>query len=148
MPKAEWGVKRTCQNCEARFYDLRREPFVCPECGATFNIDDHGKVSAMRERRVPVSVAEDEDALVDDEDQVEDAEEDAADPLLAADDEDEEPAGPTLSDEDEEEEEVVAFKEGALVSDDDEMDEDVEDEDQEDDELEDLDDVPGKGKGE
>lgn len=34
MAKAEWGSKRTCFSCGARFYDLRREPVVCPVCGA------------------------------------------------------------------------------------------------------------------
>lgn len=32
------GTKRTCQNpeCEARFYDLERDPIVCPYCGTVF----------------------------------------------------------------------------------------------------------------
>ncbi len=29
---AEWGIKRTCRSCAARFYDLRRSPAVCPKC--------------------------------------------------------------------------------------------------------------------
>lgn len=33
MAKPEWGTKRICHNCGARFYDLRREPAVCPACG-------------------------------------------------------------------------------------------------------------------
>lgn len=32
MAKAEWGSKRTCFSCGARFYDLRREPIICPVC--------------------------------------------------------------------------------------------------------------------
>jgi uncharacterized protein (TIGR02300 family) len=28
------GTKRTCQACEVRFYDLHRDPIVCPACGA------------------------------------------------------------------------------------------------------------------
>jgi uncharacterized protein (TIGR02300 family) len=28
------GTKRVCQACEVRFYDLLREPIVCPSCGA------------------------------------------------------------------------------------------------------------------
>ncbi len=35
MAKPEWGVKRTCQSCSARFYDLGRSPILCPKCGAT-----------------------------------------------------------------------------------------------------------------
>ncbi|MGE5513740.1 MAG: TIGR02300 family protein [Bacteroidota bacterium] len=30
------GTKRTCQQCEARFYDLARSPIVCPMCGAHY----------------------------------------------------------------------------------------------------------------
>lgn len=32
--KALRGVKRVCQSCEVRFYDLTRDPNVCPACGA------------------------------------------------------------------------------------------------------------------
>jgi uncharacterized protein (TIGR02300 family) len=34
VAKPEWGVKRTCQSCGARFYDLLRSPITCPKCGA------------------------------------------------------------------------------------------------------------------
>jgi uncharacterized protein (TIGR02300 family) len=30
------GTKRVCQACAARFYDLSREPIVCPSCGAHY----------------------------------------------------------------------------------------------------------------
>jgi uncharacterized protein (TIGR02300 family) len=30
------GTKRVCQACEARFYDLSRDPIVCPSCGAHY----------------------------------------------------------------------------------------------------------------
>ena len=33
MPKPEWGVKRLCGECGDRFYDLGREPAICPNCG-------------------------------------------------------------------------------------------------------------------
>jgi uncharacterized protein (TIGR02300 family) len=32
--KALRGTKRVCAACEVRFYDLAREPIVCPSCGA------------------------------------------------------------------------------------------------------------------
>lgn len=32
MAKPEWGVKRTCQSCGTRFYDMQRSPIVCPKC--------------------------------------------------------------------------------------------------------------------
>ena len=33
MSKPDWGIKRTCQGCGARFYDLNRTPIMCPKCG-------------------------------------------------------------------------------------------------------------------
>lgn len=36
MVKAELGAKRTCPSCAARFYDLRRNPIICPQCGVSF----------------------------------------------------------------------------------------------------------------
>ena len=37
VTKPEWGTKRTCQSCGAHFYDLRKDPIVCPKCGATYD---------------------------------------------------------------------------------------------------------------
>ena len=39
LAKPEWGTKRTCQSCGARFYDFGRSPIVCPSCGAVFDIE-------------------------------------------------------------------------------------------------------------
>ena len=36
MAKPEWGTKRECHGCGTRYYDLRRDPVVCPGCGAVF----------------------------------------------------------------------------------------------------------------
>jgi hypothetical protein len=38
--KAERGTKRTCQNpeCGSRFYDLNRDPIVCPICQSVFQL--------------------------------------------------------------------------------------------------------------
>ena len=36
MSKPEWGEKRECPECGARFYDLDRDPIVCPKCGAPY----------------------------------------------------------------------------------------------------------------
>ncbi len=32
------GIKRTCQSCDERFYDLEKAPIVCPHCGAKYVI--------------------------------------------------------------------------------------------------------------
>jgi uncharacterized protein (TIGR02300 family) len=36
VAKPELGSKRQCQNCGAKFFDLNRDPILCPKCGATF----------------------------------------------------------------------------------------------------------------
>lgn len=38
MAELSWGVKRTCNGCGARFYDLRKSPATCPKCGAVCEI--------------------------------------------------------------------------------------------------------------
>lgn len=37
MSKAEWGTKRICQSCGAKFYDFFASPITCPACNATFD---------------------------------------------------------------------------------------------------------------
>ena len=32
------GMKRTCQSCEERFYDLEKTPILCPHCNAKYVI--------------------------------------------------------------------------------------------------------------
>jgi len=46
VPKPDWGAKRACDDCGARFYDLNRSPVQCPKCGATVKIA--AKVKARR----------------------------------------------------------------------------------------------------
>ncbi len=36
--KQERGTKRTCQNCDERFYDLGHDPIICPFCGTKYVI--------------------------------------------------------------------------------------------------------------
>ncbi len=51
MAKPEWGVKRVCQSCAAKFYDLRRSPITCPKCGAPF--DPEALLKSRRSRPAP-----------------------------------------------------------------------------------------------
>ena len=48
MAKPEWGTKRICQSCGARFYDFGRSPITCPSCGAVFDLEILNR--ARRER--------------------------------------------------------------------------------------------------
>ncbi len=36
MAKPELGTKRLCANCGAKFYDLGKDPIVCPKCETVF----------------------------------------------------------------------------------------------------------------
>ncbi len=51
MAKAEWGVKRLCQGCGAKFYDFLKDPSTCPSCGKKFDPE------ALRARRSRSSTA-------------------------------------------------------------------------------------------
>ena len=48
MVKANWGSKRTCQSCGARFYDLNKSPIKCPKCGREHDREDFVKVRRGR----------------------------------------------------------------------------------------------------
>jgi uncharacterized protein (TIGR02300 family) len=36
VAKPELGAKHQCQNCGAKFFDLNKDPIVCPKCGTVF----------------------------------------------------------------------------------------------------------------
>ena len=36
MTKPELGTKRRCGSCETKFFDLNKDPIVCPKCMAVF----------------------------------------------------------------------------------------------------------------
>ncbi len=55
MVKAAWGTKRSCQSCGARFYDLNKDPMVCPKCGHQHDPEDF--VKARRSRAAAAAVA-------------------------------------------------------------------------------------------
>jgi uncharacterized protein (TIGR02300 family) len=55
VAKTEWGLKRICQSCGARFYDLGKSPIACPKCGTEFDPEAilksrRGKTQAVAER--------------------------------------------------------------------------------------------------
>ena len=64
MAKSEWGLKRTCQDCGAPFYDLKKKNIVCPKCGAAFDPAPPAKPkrSAPVEKPAPKSDAVKEEA--------------------------------------------------------------------------------------
>jgi uncharacterized protein (TIGR02300 family) len=60
VAKPEWGMKRTCHHCGARFYDLRRSPIICPKCEAVFNPESAVKTRRAKVVEAPVLVPEPE----------------------------------------------------------------------------------------
>ena len=98
MAKPEWGTKRTCPSCGARYYDLMRDPVVCPKCSTPF--DPEAFLKARRARPAvpvkkelePVSAEEvDPDLETEEAEAVEDEEEEeGAVPLEEAEEEEEE----------------------------------------------------------
>ena len=51
MAKPEWGVKRACLACGIRFYDMCKDPILCPSCGVKFDVET---IFRPRRTRAPV----------------------------------------------------------------------------------------------
>lgn len=58
MAKVELGAKRQCQSCGAKFFDLNKDPIVCPKCGTIF------QGAARAQRAAPKEAEEEEEAAV------------------------------------------------------------------------------------
>jgi uncharacterized protein (TIGR02300 family) len=63
MDKKDWGVRRVCLTCGARFYDFSKSPIICPSCSAVFDPEYLSKRKAK-------AVHEKSEAVVDDIDEV------------------------------------------------------------------------------
>ena len=89
--KAEWGSKRICPSCGARYYDLMKPlgEIVCPKCSTQYDPEAflktrRARVAAVPEKEIEPIVAEEVEAV----EEVEAIEE--GEPVAAADGEDEE----------------------------------------------------------
>ena len=69
MQRPELGTKRTCQHCGARFYDLGRDPIVCPKCSHEHTAEMFNRMKRARPaaeaaaRSAPKREVEDEAAV-------------------------------------------------------------------------------------
>ena len=52
MAKPELGTKRLCGNCGAKFYDLNKDPIVCPKCHTAMPL---AAIAAKSARPEPVA---------------------------------------------------------------------------------------------
>ena len=76
MAKPEWGEKRICLDCGAKFYDMQRSPIVCPSCETVFvpvvaTRSSRAKAPAPKPKLVKPAVADEDAALVTDDDDAE-----------------------------------------------------------------------------
>ena len=98
MAKPEWGAKRICPSCGARYYDLMREPVMCPKCDTPFDPEAFLKsrrarpAAPVEKELEPVGADELDTELETEEAEIaeEEDEEEEAVPLEEAEEEDEE----------------------------------------------------------
>jgi uncharacterized protein (TIGR02300 family) len=108
MSKPARGIKRVCQSCGTRFYDLGRTPIVCPSCQAVYQVTqptsrrgERAPMPEVREKPQPevktvalepetISLEEveeaGEDAVIEDEEIVDLGEDEAGIPAAGEDD--------------------------------------------------------------
>ena len=122
VAKVELGTKRQCQNCGAKFFDLNKDPIICPKCGTIFQ-------GAAAARARPAAKPEEEEAELATPagvemvslDEVEASEEKAAEP--AVDDieveeaDDDAPDDPFLEEEEEDDDDVSNLIDGDIAPD-------------------------------
>ena len=121
MAKPELGTKRQCQNCAAKFFDLNKDPIICPKCGTVFQ----GATARAR----PTAKPEEEEAElaapagveVVSLDEVEASEEKAAEPVVddidVEEDDAETPDDPFLEEEEEDDDDVTNLIDGDIAPD-------------------------------
>jgi len=108
VAKPEWGTKRTCLGCGAKFYDMGRSPITCPACDEPF-----AEAAPSRSRRSrkeepkPAAAEATADKTASSEDDEVEALAGDVDDLLDDDDEDEDDAIATLADDDEDDDDDV-----------------------------------------
>jgi uncharacterized protein (TIGR02300 family) len=102
LAKPEWGTKRTCQSCGARFYDFGRTPAVCPACGATFDLEQLTRARRPRPPARAAAIADDDEPVAGVGAEVADAETDSEDLEEAAELEEEPAEAEEAADEEDE----------------------------------------------
>ena len=80
MVKPEWGIKRICQVCGKKFYDLNKSPIICP-CPEAVEFDPNDYLKSRKTKSVTLKASvEDDNVLTKDIENIDDIE-------VAADDE-------------------------------------------------------------
>jgi uncharacterized protein (TIGR02300 family) len=125
VAKPELGAKHQCQNCGAKFFDLNRDPIVCPKCGSVFQ----GASASASARARPALKPDEEESEVAAPagvdivslDEVEAGEEKAAEPAVddvdVEDDAEDAPDDPFLEEEEEDDDDVSTLIDGDIAPD-------------------------------
>jgi uncharacterized protein (TIGR02300 family) len=123
VPKPELGTKRQCQNCGAKFFDLAKDPILCPKCGTVYQVP---AVPARASARASKVVAEEEPEVeapeaelvpLEEADVVDDEKVAAVVPDDDIEIEDEEPADTFLEEEEEDSDDVSTLIDGDIEAD-------------------------------
>ena len=123
MAKPELGTKHQCQNCGAKFFDLNKDPIVCPKCGTVFQVAAAARArpAAKAEEEEETEVATPAGVEVVSLDEVEAGEEKAAEPVVddidVEEDADEAPDDPFLEEEEEDDDDVSNLIDGDIAPD-------------------------------
>ena len=120
MAKPELGAKHQCQNCGAKFFDLNKDPIVCPKCGTVFQGAPRVRVAAKPDEEDAEVVTPPGVEIVS-LDEVEAGEEKAAEPVVddidVEDDADDAGADPFLEEEEEDDDDVTNLIDGDIAPD-------------------------------
>lgn len=65
MAKPDRGTKRQCPNCGTKYYDLNRDPIVCPRCSTVFVVAPSGNSEKPKPEQAPPPPPEKEEVVVD-----------------------------------------------------------------------------------
>jgi uncharacterized protein (TIGR02300 family) len=95
VAKPEWGTKRICPSCGTRYYDLLREPVICPKCATPYDPEAflrsrRTRPAAPIEKELEPVGAEDVDTELETEEEEVVEEEEEGVPLEEAEEEEEE----------------------------------------------------------
>jgi uncharacterized protein (TIGR02300 family) len=115
LAKPEWGTKRICQSCGARFYDFGRSPILCPTCGAAFDLEVLNRARRARPGVRAIVATADEPATADTEIETE-VELEEADEEVAVEEDD-----ATLEGEEDGEEDENLIEDASELGDDEDM---------------------------
>jgi uncharacterized protein (TIGR02300 family) len=121
VAKPELGTKRQCQNCAAKFFDLNKDPIICPKCGTVFQgaAAARARPAAKAEEEEDTEVAAPAGVEVVSLDEVE-ASEKAAEPAvddIDVEEDAEAPDDPFLEEEEEDDDDVTNLIDGDIAPD-------------------------------